>query len=376
MFSDVDFQETDEQQMLRDATRRVLESHAPLSAVRELADSEAGYDAQVWRRGADLGWAVLAVDDAVGGAGGDLVDLAIVAEEHGRMAQPGPLVPTALVAHAVARLAASGHRDEVLASIADGTATGAWAFAEPRAPWSTAGVRARAEKTAAGYALSGVKTVVQGMGSARWLLVSALLDDAPALFLVDTTDLQVRSRRLHTLDITRRFGEVTLDGLVVGPDALLNSGDDVATQRLLDEAAVLVCADSVGAGGRLLSMTVDYAKVREQFGRPIGGFQAVKHKCADMRTWHRAAWVATYHAAMTLAAGRTDASVAASTAKAYASDAMSRLSGEALQIHGGIGFTWEHDLHLYLRRIKTDEVLYGGPALHRRRLCDHLVTTG
>jgi alkylation response protein AidB-like acyl-CoA dehydrogenase len=369
----VDFQETDEQHMLRDATRRVLEAHSPLTAVRDLTDTDTGHDAQVWRRGADLGWAVLAVAEDVGGAGGDLVDLAIVAEEHGRMTHPGPLAPTALVANAIARLGSPEQRDAVLTSIAEGSATGAWAFAEPRQPWSTAGLRTRAEKTVAGYALTGVKTVVQGAGSARWLLVSTVLDDAPALFLVDTTGTQVSSRRLHTLDITRRFDEVALDGLVVDESALLGSGDDGATQRLLDEATVLVCADSVGAGGRLLEMTVDYVKVREQFGRPLGSFQAVKHKCANMRMWHKASWVATYHAAMALAAGTADASVAASTAKAYTSDAMSRLAGEALQTHGGIGFTWEHDLHLYLRRIKTDEVLYGDPALHRRRLCDHLV---
>jgi alkylation response protein AidB-like acyl-CoA dehydrogenase len=184
----------------------------------------------------------------------------------------------------------------------------------------------------------------------------------------------VNTRRLQTLDITRRFDEVQLDGLEVEPSTLLAQADESQTQRLLDEAAVLTCADAVGAGLRLLEMTVDYAKVREQFGRPIGSFQVIKHKCADMRIRARAAWVTTYRAAMSLAADAPDASVLTAAAKAYTSEAMSRLAGEALQVHGGIGFTWEHDLHLYLRRIKTDEVIYGDPSLHRRRLTDHLVS--
>jgi alkylation response protein AidB-like acyl-CoA dehydrogenase len=232
-----------------------------------------------------------------------------------------------------------------------------------------------AEKTADGYQLSGVKTVVQGAGSARWLLVTALLDGAPAGFVLDTEATPVPTRRLQTLDITRRFDEVSLDGVVVDQSRLLGGPDEAAAQRLLDEAAVLTCADAVGAGTRLLEMTVDYAKVRVQFGRAIGSFQAVKHKCANMRLWLQGSRVATYYAAMCLATDTADASIAAAVAKSFTSEAISRLAGEALQVHGGIGMTWEHDLHLFLRRVKTDEVLYGDPALHRARLCDHLVET-
>ena len=148
----------------------------------------------------------------------------------------------------------------------------------------------------------------------------------------------------------------------------LIGGADIA-QRLYDDGAVLTCADALGAGERLLAMTVEYAKVRVQFGRAIGSFQAVKHKCATMRMQLQGARAATYYAAMAADAGAPDASRAASVAKAYVSEAMSRLAGEALQIHGGIGFTWEHDLHLYLRRIKVDEVLFGEPRTHQERLC-------
>jgi alkylation response protein AidB-like acyl-CoA dehydrogenase len=152
--------------------------------------------------------------------------------------------------------------------------------------------------------------------------------------------------------------------------SLLPGTDEDAVQRLLDEAAVLVCADAVGVGEHLLAATVEYAKLRVQFGRPIGSFQAIKHKCADMRIRLQASRVATYYAAMALAAGTKDATAAASAAKAYVADAIRRLATEALQVHGGIGMTWEHDLHLYYRRAKADEILVGDAGLHRRRLTD------
>ena len=180
---------------------------------------------------------------------------------------------------------------------------------------------------------------------------------------------------MQTVDVSRPFDEVQLEDVVVDPSMLLGGPDDSATQRLLDEGALLTCADAIGVGAQLLEMTVDYAKVRVQFDRPIGSFQAVKHKCANMRMWLQGSWVATYHAAMSLATDAADASRAVSVAKSYTSDAISRLAGEALQIHGGIGMTWEHDLHLYLRRAKTDEVLYGDSALHRYELCKQLVAS-
>jgi alkylation response protein AidB-like acyl-CoA dehydrogenase len=370
----VDFELSEEQELLREATRRLLTTSCPPLRVRELAETAAGFDPALWQRGAELGWPVLAQPEEAGGAGGDLVDLALVAEECGRAVHPGPLVPTALVASAVARLAAAPLRDDVLSTFADGSATGAWAFAEPTAPWNLGGLSAAAEKTSDGYRLSGVKTAVQGARTARWLLVTAQCDGAPANFLLDTRDLLPAIRPLQTLDVSRPFDEVQLDGVVVDPSMLLSGPDESATQRLLDEGALLTCADAVGIGARLLEMTVDYAKVRVQFDRPIGSFQAVKHKCANMRIWLQGSWVATYHAAMSLAVGASDASQAVSVAKSYTSDAISRLAGEALQVHGGIGMTWEHDLHLYLRRAKTDEVLYGDPALHRSELCRQLVT--
>jgi alkylation response protein AidB-like acyl-CoA dehydrogenase len=372
----VDFELSDEQVLLRDASRRLLETHSPLTEVRRLADTDNGFDPEVWARGAELGWPVLAVSEDAGGAGGDLVDLAIVAEELGRMVHPGPLQPTSIVAIAAARHADPSLRDGVLESIADGSATGAWAFAELAAPWSLAGIRSTAVKTAGGYQLSGTKTAVHGGVGARWMLITARVDGAPATFLLDTERTAIPTRSLAALDLTRRLAEVDLDGTVVDESARLGAADETATQRLLDEATLLVCADAIGIGAYLLAATVEYAKVRVQFDRPIGSFQAIKHKCATMRIWLQASQAATYYAAMALAEDAPDASKATSVAKAYTSDAINRLAAEALQVHGGIGMTWEHDLHLYLRRAKSDGILCGDASLHRLRLCDQVSAAG
>lgn len=371
----MDFELSEEQVLLRDSTRRLLETSTPIPEVRRLADTDTRYDAATWARGVELGWPVLALPESAGGFGGDFVDLTIIAEEHGRAANPGPVAGTALVAIAAARHASEDLRDEVVAGLAERNETAAWAFAEPRRPWSIAGLRATATKTGEGYHLTGTKTAVHGAVGARWLLVTALLDDAPANFLIDTSSTAVAVRPTETLDITRRFADIDLDGVVVPESALLNGPDEDSVRRLLDEAAVLVCADAVGIGEHLLHETVEYAKVRVQFGRPIGSFQAIKHKCANMRLWAQGSRVATYFAAMTLAAepiagGTDEAATAAATAKSYVSEAIRQIAAEALQVHGGIGMTWEHNLHLYYRRAKTDEVLSGDVALHRQRLSD------
>ena len=200
---------------------------------------------------------------------------------------------------------------------------------------------------------------------ADWLLVTAATGQGRRLVLVERARTAVEPRR--TLDETRRWYDVVLDGVRV-PAADVVAADQADIQWLADAAAVLSAADSLGVGERLLEMTVGYVKVREQFGRPLGSFQSVKHKVAGMLTTLKGARAATYYAAMALDAGVADATVAASVAKAFTAEGVAALAGEALQAHGGIGFTWEHDLHLYLRRAKVNEMLYGSPAEHYERL--------
>ena len=213
--------------------------------------------------------------------------------------------------------------------------------------------------------LSGRATAVQAAASADWLLVTAAVGQGRRLALVHRERVTVEPRR--TLDETRRWYDVVLDGVRVS-DADVISADEAEIGWLADAGAVLTAADSLGVGERLLDMTVGYVKVREQFGRPIGSFQSVKHKVADMLTTLKGARAATYYAAMALDAGAAGAAAAASAAKAFTGEGVAALAGQALQTHGGIGFTWEHDLHLYLRRAKVNQVLYGTAAEHYERL--------
>lgn len=365
----MDFALSDEQQMLVDASRELLQDRSGPAEVRASMQADAT-EARLWALGAELGWPALAIGEAHGGSAQGLVELTLVAEQLGRAVARGPFVPTMLAAATLSQVADTGPYADVLTALASGSISAAPALAEPGDDIHT--IRATAQPEGDGYVIVGTRTLVQDAASASWLLVSANVGAAAGVFLVDRSAPGVTVRRQQTLDVTREFDQVVFERA----QAIRLEGGRVDTQRLLDAAAVLTAADSLGAGARLLELTVEYAKVRFQFGRAIGSFQAVKHKCATMRIQLDATRAAVYYAAMAADADADDATRAASVAKAYASQAMSDLAGEALQVHGGIGFTWEHDLHLYLRRIKTNEVLYGDVATHERRVCELLVRDG
>jgi alkylation response protein AidB-like acyl-CoA dehydrogenase len=324
----MDFEPSEEQAMLREVSRSMLTTHCPPELVRATADAGHDLDDKLWARGAELGWTLLAVPEDQGGAGMGLVELCLVAEEVGRAAAPGPWLDTALTAMVAAR---GGAPAEIVEGLSDGSLKAAVVTTEDA-------------------------SLVQAAGSVDWLLVVT----ADSVGLAEVDHAFVLRRR--TLDETRSFYAVDLGS--TPPTHTL----DMDPQWVLDAAAILTAADALGIGERLLAMTVDYAKVREQFGRPIGSFQVVKHKAADMLKSLKGVRAATYYAAMALDAGLADASMAASVAKAFASEQVPAIAGEALQTHGGIGFTWEHDLHLYLRRAKADEALYGDTGYHHDRV--------
>jgi alkylation response protein AidB-like acyl-CoA dehydrogenase len=364
----VDFELSDEQAMLREASRDLLSDRAPINVLRAQLDQASDVDPALWRLAAELGWPGLALPEEHGGAGQGLVELALVAEEIGRAAARGPFLPTALVGRALARGGSAQLQAEVLPALAEGTAWATWAFAEPRSPWTLDGVRVTARTDGDAVVLDGVKTAVQDAGGARWLLVTARHEGIPASFLVDRDAPGVTVRRQQVLDLTRAFYEVRLDDVRVPADRRLQGGP-TDVQRLLDDASILLSAETLGVLDRMLDMTVEYLKVRVQFGRPLGTFQAVKHKCATMAMLVHGTRAATYYAAMAADAGTADATRAACAAASYSSAATDEVAGESLQLHGGIGFTWEHDLHLYLRRAKVDSALYGDATIHRDRLC-------
>jgi alkylation response protein AidB-like acyl-CoA dehydrogenase len=354
----VDFELTEEQAALREVSRGMLAVSCPPQLVRSLAASGTDVDDKLWQRGTELGWTGLAVPEEHDGAGQGLVELCLVAEELGRAAAPGPFADSALAGLVLAR---RGHsRPELLAALAAGDLKASLACHGP--------VAGRYDGDE--LVLSGRASAVQSAAAADWLLVLATVPAGPGdggrcLVLVSRSAVTVEPRR--TLDETRRWYDVVFDGVRVRTTDVIATGD-AEVQWLTDAAAVLSAADSLGAGERLLEMTVAYVKVREQFGRPLGSFQSMKHNVAGMLTTLKGARAATYYAAMALDADVADATVAASVAKAFTADGVATLAGEALQAHGGIGFTWEHDLHLYLRRAKVNEMLYGSPAEHYERL--------
>ncbi|MFJ9246811.1 acyl-CoA dehydrogenase family protein [Streptomyces sp. NPDC101776] len=365
---------TEEQEELRTTLRRFLTDKAPSAAVRRAMDSDEGHDPRLWRQMADqLGLHGLALPEAYGGSGGGPVELGIVLEEMGRALLPSPYFAT--VALAGQALAASG--DETakarwLPAIADGSLTATLALAEAGGSWELADIEASATNDGT---VSGTKMFVVDGHTADLILVTACTGTGLGLFAVDGDAPGVTRTRLETLDPTRRLARVDLDGAParrVGPD-----GDASPYLRtVLDLVAVALAAEQVGGAQACLDAAVAYAKVRVQFGRPIGSFQAVKHKCADLLVQIEGARSAAYHATAVAAdASReeppsAELPVSAALAAACCADAFTHAAKENIQIHGGIGYTWEHDAHLYLKRAKSSEQLFGGPATHRTRLAD------
>ncbi|WP_369230897.1 acyl-CoA dehydrogenase family protein [Streptomyces sp. R21] len=374
---------TEEQDELRAVLRRFLSEKAPSEAVRRWMESDEGHDPGLWRQMAgQLGLHGLALPEEYGGFGGGPVELGIVMEELGRVLLPSPYFAT--VALAGQALAASGDdaaKARWLPAIADGTLTGTLALAEESGSWNVEDVTTEAVRGDGGWRVSGTKMFVIDGHSAGLLLVVARTDADPALFAVEGGASGVTRTRLETLDPTRRLARIDLDGapaLRVGPE-----GDATAYLRtVLDLAVVALAAEQVGGARACLDAAVEYAKVRVQFGRPIGSFQAVKHSCADMLLKVEGARSAAYHAMSVAAEGVGDLPVpptagsagelpvSAALAASYCADAFTHAAKENIQIHGGIGYTWEHDAHLHLKRAKSSEQLFGSPATHRGRLAD------
>ncbi|MFD4508119.1 acyl-CoA dehydrogenase family protein [Streptomyces sp. NPDC058457] len=359
----VDFELSEEQAALREASRDLLTSYCPPHLVRSVLDAGLDVDEKLWNRGARMGWTGLATPEAQGGAAQGLAELCLVAEELGRAAAPGPFVETALASMS----AAWGGPD--LSDLAVRAATD---LGEGRlkAGFVHHGCLT-ARREGRGLVLTGRATAVHAAACTDWLLVT-LTGDEPYVLLVPTA--AARTERRTTLDLTRSWYDVVFDDVTVPAGQVLSDRPGDAT-RAVDAMTVLTAADALGVGQRLLEMTVAHVTVREQFGRPLGSFQVVKHKAADMLITLRGLRAATYYAALAFDAGHDDAPMAAAVAKAFASDRLPDVAGEALQCHGGIGFTWEHDLHLYLRRATVDSLVHGTAAHHHQRVLAHLERT-
>jgi alkylation response protein AidB-like acyl-CoA dehydrogenase len=365
---------SDEQEELRRSLRRFLEDRSPPGEVRRLMETDQGWDPDVWGRMArQLGLQGLTVPEAHGGAGLGPVEQLVVLEEMGRALLCAPYLSTAVLA--VNALRASGDEAaerEWLPGIADGTTVATLAVAEDDGRWATDRLQTRARRRPDGWALDGRKSFVLDGAVADRVLVVAQADRGPTLFAVDGRDPRLTRRPLQTIDMTRRQAALVLDGVPAR-----RVGDEGAAARIVDQtvqlAIVALAAEQVGGAQRCLEMSVDYAKLRVQFGRPIGSFQAIKHKCADMLLEVESARSAAYYAAWAAAEGSDELPLVASLAKAYCSEAYVHVAAENIQIHGGIGFTWEHDAHLYYRRAKSSEMLLGSPTHHREAAAARLI---
>jgi alkylation response protein AidB-like acyl-CoA dehydrogenase len=369
----MDFGFSEEQDMLRSSARDFLAKEAPMTYVRRMMEDERGYTEAVWRKMAELGWMGLILPEAYGGSGLDFVDMVVVLEEMGRVVLPGPFFSTVILGGvALLEGGSDAQKQAWLPKIADGSVKATLAHLEPSGRWDADGIALTATQGGEGWTLEGTKLFVPDANVADVFVVAARAPgtsgtDGVSLFLVDAKAAGVGVTMLKTMDQTRKLGEVTLRGVKVGKDALLGpaGGGWRILERVVDRGKVGLAAEMCGGAQKVLEMSVEYAKVREQFGKPIGSFQAIQHKCANMLVEVESSKSITYYAAWAVANDVPEAPLAAAMAKAYTSDAYRHTAGEGIQIHGGIGFTWEHDMHIYFKRAKSSEVTFGDATWNR-----------
>ena len=373
----MDFGFNQEQELLRATARKFFESECPSEFVRARMAEPAGVTDEFWAKLAEQGWLGLIYPEEYGGAGLGFVDLTVLMEEMGRAVMPGPFFSTVLQGGlAILEAGSPAQKTEWLGKISAGEAKATLAFTEPSARWDAGAVSVAAREVGGRFTLSGTKLFVPDAHLADVLVVVARTregkraEEGLSLFLVPRTAPGVDVKLLPTMDQTRKLCEVTFADVAVGADAVLGPKDGAwaPLSRVLDRATVALCAEMCGGAQRVLDMTNEYAKIRVAFGKPIGSYQGVKHKAADMLVEVENAKSLTYYAAWAVDENVPEAPLAASMAKAYVSDAFRKAAGAGIQLHGGIGFTWEHDLHLYFKRAKSSEFTFGDGTWHRERV--------
>ena len=369
---DVDL--TDEQRFLQEAARKFLEQAAPMSALRAAAADDAPpLTRAFWEQAAGLGFAAMLTPEEFGGAGTEqpLLDLVIVAEEMGRQLAPGPLLPVSVVTDALLRAGTPDQQRQYLPALADGSLLAAWAVGEPADQWEPAAARTTARRDGQGWVLAGQKSAVEAADLADVFLVTARTEEGMAQFLVPRDQQGVSVRQLPRYDLGRVFGDVGYSEVRVPGEALLGEpgGIDASLEHQYLLALCLQAAETAGLLERIFDETIGYLQTRYAFGRILASYQALKHRIADHKLWLEAALGISTALARALAAGDADSARLASAAKAHIGEQSVAIISDCAQLFGGIAMTWEHDLHLYLRRATVNKFLYGSPAQHRERLC-------
>jgi alkylation response protein AidB-like acyl-CoA dehydrogenase len=367
----VDFGFSEEQEMLRQSARNLLEKECPSTLVRRLMEEARGYEPELWKKIAELGWLGLVIPEAYGGSALSYVDLVLVLEEMGRVVLPSPFIWTVMVAEAINRAGSEAQKKALLPKIAAGELVATIAWMEPSGLWGPDGITTAARQNGSDFVLDGTKLFVNDGHIADCMLVAARTGgqgaDGVTLFAIESKRAGVSVTPLTTMDQTRKLSEVKFAGVkATSADVVGEVGHGWKTlAAIIDRGKVMLAAEMMGGAQKVLDMTVEYAKVRTQFGRPIGSFQAVQHKCANMMIDVESAKSAVYYAAWAVSNEVAEAPLAAALAKAAASDAFRRVSADGIQVHGGIGFTWEHDMHLYFKRAKSSEFTFGDATYNR-----------
>lgn len=370
----MDFGLNEDQETLAKYARDFLENECPTTFVRKMLEHETAKDDEFYKHMAGLGWMAIAIPEDCGGQGMSYVDLAVLLEEMGRALVPGPFFASVcLAAPAILEAASPEQKSALLTPIASGEATATVAYTEANARVDASGVELSARADGDGFLLSGTKRFVPDAHVADTIIVAARTSDGPdptegvTLFLVDAKTTGVQVKQLKTMDMTRRLCDVTLSDVRVESKDVLGTIDRgwPALERAIQRATSLLAAECVGGSQKVLDLSVAYARERIQFGRPIGSFQAVKHKCAEMLVDVEMGRSAMYYAAWAASDSEAELGLASSIAKAFCGEAYTRVASNGIHVHGGIGFTWEHDMHLYFKRAKANEMLLGDPSYHR-----------
>jgi alkylation response protein AidB-like acyl-CoA dehydrogenase len=360
----MEFGLSESQQLLKENARKFFAGECPMAEVRRIMETDSAHDVSLWAKMAEQGYTGVIFSDEYGGVGLGKVELILLMEEAGRALVPGPLFSSVALAGAlIDAVADHGQKKKYLTPICAGKARSTAAIVEATASWNSADIQI----ASANGKLTGEKLFVPDARVADFFIVVA----RDGVFALDASAPGISIQRMEAMDRTRKLYSLRFNG---APAERLGNTTDVA--RALDVATLALAAEMIGGMQRMLDLTVEYAKTRKQFGKPIGMFQAVQHQCADMYLETESARSAAYYAAWALEENAPDAAVAVSIAKMYASDAARTVGNRGIQVHGGMGFTWENDLHLYYRRAKASESALGDSSYHRERIAQLVIDAG
>jgi alkylation response protein AidB-like acyl-CoA dehydrogenase len=362
-----------ERLLFASTARAFLDKEASLGRVRELHASGTSFDADWWQRAAELGWASMLVPEDLGGgsvSGDGVADLALIAEQIGKTVAPGPLHPVNIVLAGLVDADNAQTHSATIESLVAGELVASWAVYEPGRAWAPGVTSVTATPTGSGFRIDGVKDRVEAGPESGLFLVVAESDGALRQFLVPADAAGVSVKTQKSLDLVKRYARVTFDGVEVDADAVVGTADQTPAliARQSQIAQILQCAEVVGILDAVFGFTVQWAMDRYSFGRPLASYQALKHKYADMKIWLEASRATTNAAIAAVGARADDAEMAVSVAKSYIGEHAPGMLQLCVQLHGGIGVTWEHDLHLYLRRVTLYRSMFGTPEDHNLRV--------